>query len=200
MPLKVFDMGLVNEWKATSGEFLAACKKPGAGAPSADSLPKWLVSAMYLTILSSCVTVTYPFVSGCEGIGCPTLAGGIQNVVVTILYSLLYTWINWFMFVKKEPACCCCLVFCFDGDSWICPVVGGLTTLGGASGLIFTLMGIPGVLAYPLQYMIVSLVWTGLYVLYLVCLVAIGLSIFKKGGGAKGAEAAANATAEKVGA
>lgn len=198
MGLKVVDMGIVNEWKGTLKEFAAACKKPGAGAPSENPevLSKWLVTSMYLTILSSLITIGYAFVpdSGYQ------LSAGIQNFVVTVIYSFIYTWITWFAFVKREPACCCLCVCCFDGDSWIFPVVGGLTALGGLLGLLSTLANIMNILAYPGLYMIVALVYTVIYALYCVCLIAIGVCIFKRGGGKKGAEAAANAAAEKVGA
>jgi len=193
MQLKIFDIGIVKEWIATSGEFFKVCTGPGAGAPSDDPkvLTKWLVLSMYVMIITYLINIGYFVLSG------GGIVGGLISFAQYVITAFIQTWIFWFMFAKREPACCCFCVVCIEDWKPMHLVAGILLILSGALQAVNSVLSLLTMLANMTTAVMVYAVFVAFYCLYAVTLIGVGLCLVKAGGKRAGVEVPG---ADKVGA
>jgi hypothetical protein len=196
MQLKIFDIGILKEWIGTSGEFFKVCAGPGLGAPSDDPkvLTKWLVSSMYVLIITYLVNIGY-FVLGGGGI-----VGGLIAFVQYAITAFIQTWVFWYAFAKREPPCCCLLVVCIEDWKPMHLIMGVLLVLSGVLQAINSVLALLTMLANMTTAAMVYAVFVAFYCLYAVTLCGVGLCLVKIGGKKAGVDVPGGAPSEQVGA
>ena len=193
MQLKIFDIGIVKEWAATSGDFLKVALKPGLGAPSDDPAmcTKWMVTGMWLLILSHLINIGYWFLYG-------AVVSGVIAFAQYAIGAFLQTWVFWFAFVKREPSCCYLCVVCIEDFKPMHLIAGILVLLSGVSqalNAVQALLPYVSNIAEPMY--LVMTVYVVFLFLYALSQVGVGLCLIKIGGKKAGVEVPG---AEKVGA
>jgi len=180
MQLKIFDISIVKAWAASSGDFIAACKGPGAGAPSEDPkvFTKWLVLSMYLLILTHLVNIGYFVVSG------GNVVSGVISFVQYAIMAFLQTWIFWYAFAKRDPPCCFCCVVCIEDWKPMHLIMGILLLLSGVMQAVNTVLQLLNLMSLGIAFIafIVYAVFTVLYCLYALSMCGVGLCLVKIGG------------------
>jgi len=189
-----FDINIAKEWFGTSGEFIKACKAPGVAAPSGDPavLTKWLVSSMYVMILTHLVGIAYWGVAGDP-------VQGVSNFVSYSISAFIQTWIVWYSFVHRgENSCCPVFIFCILDFKPAALILGVLLLLSGVLQAFGAVMQLLGLLSLGMGVAtIMWIVFVVFYCLYAVCMIGIGLCMVKLGGKQAGVEVPG---ADKVGA
>jgi len=126
--------------------------------------------------------------------------GPVSGVISFVQYAIqvfLQTWILWFAFAKREPACCCLCVVCLEDFKPMHLIVGILLTLSGALQVLNVVQVLLTLLSVMNTATIIYAVFVVFYVLYAVCLVMVGLCLIKVGGKKAGVEVPG---ADKIGA
>jgi len=195
MQLKIFDIGIVKEWAATSGDFLKVALKPGLGAPSDDPAmcTKWMVTGMWFLILGHLANIGFYFLSVPSN-----PVGGVIAFVQYAIGAFLQTWVFWYAFVKREPSCCYLCVVCIEDFKPMHLIAGILVLLSGVSqalNAVQALLPYVSNIAEPMY--LVMTVYVVFLFLYALSQVGVGLCLIKIGGKKAGVEVPG---AEKVGA
>jgi len=165
----------------------------GAAAPSDDPavFTKWLVSSMYVLIIAYLINIAYFVVSG----GGPV--GGIIAFVQYAITAFIQTWLFWFMFAKREPACCCFCVVCIEDWKPMNLVAGVFLLLNGVLQALNSINFLLTLLSAMTPATFIYIAFVVFYCLYALCLAMCGLCLIKSGGKKAGVEVPG---AEKVGA
>jgi hypothetical protein len=183
MKVNVFDINFVKEWCSTSKDFLAVCKKPGFAAPSEDPevLTKWMVSGMYVLILSRFVNLASAAIGN-------ALVPGIINFLIFVVVAFLQTWIFWFAFVKRQPSCCFVCVVCIEDLKPMHLIAGIFFMLSGVLQFVGALATIQSVMLVGGLYMIVYFVVIFIMLIYSITMVGTGVCLVKMGAKKAGVE------------
>lgn len=193
MQVKVFDVQLFKDWIASSKDFIAACKGPGFAAPADDPavLTKWLVSSLYLIIISYAINIAYFAMGG------GSITAGITAFVQFALSSFLQTWAFWYCFAKREPPCCCFCVVCLEDWKPMHLVAGVFYMLKGVLEIINAALTLVDLIMVINTAVMIYMVFFVFYCLYAVCMLCAGLCLVKMGKKKAGVEIPA---ADKIGA
>jgi len=107
--IKFFDVQIVKDFCASFKDFLPVALKPGVGKPTEDPavLQKNLVTAMWVIILAHAVNIVYYALGA-------SISSGIRAFISNSIGVLIFHWLTWFAYVKREPNCCFGVIFCIE--------------------------------------------------------------------------------------
>jgi len=198
MQVKIFNVAILKEWIASSKDFIAACKGPGFAAPADDPavLTKWLVTSLYLIIISYAINIAY-FAMGSGVFSATGLTTGIYAFVQFAVSTFIQTWAFWYCFAKREPPCCCLCVVCLEDWKPMHLVAGVFYMLKGVLEIINAALTLIDLIANINLATIIYIVFFVFYCLYAVSTLCAGLCLVKMGKKKAGVEIPA---ADKIGA
>jgi len=184
--IKVFDVPIIKEFFASFKDFLPIAFKPGVGKPTEDPavLQKNLVTAMWVIIIGHAFNIVYW-----------TLAKdpvqGVIAFVTNSAFALLFHWLTWFAYVKREPNCFFFLIICVEDWNLQHLVWGVFSLLFGVQN---ALQGVRGLLASlkllgaaPLTA-VFGFISSGIVFVYAVIMILVAVSLIKIGGKKAGIE------------
>lgn len=178
---KLFDCTPIKEWIPTSGKFIKTSTKPGCpGAPKDDkeSLTKWLVFQFQIMVLA-CIAEMVRQVM----LGYPMT--GVTFALRGILSAWLSAWFTWFAYAEREPSFCCFGIGYVENWKFMHLIWGILLILGALSNLSTFLMAFIQVLqaAFTVNVdFILYAIAVGIYCLYAVGNLGVGICLVKMGG------------------
>jgi hypothetical protein len=187
--IKVFDVPIIKEFFASFKDFLPIAFKPGVGKPTEDPavLQKNLVAAMWVIIIGHAFNIVYW-----------TLAKdpvqGVYLFVANSALALLYPWLTWFAYVKREPNCFFFLIICvedwkFQHLLWgvFSLLFGVQNAMQGVRGLLASVKLLSGVNAAPLTA-VFGFIFSGIVFVGACIMILVAVSLIKIGGKKAGIE------------
>jgi len=184
--IKVFDVPMIKEFFASFKDFLPVAMKPGVGKPTEDPavLQKNLVTAMWVLIVAHAVNIVALVLAG-------FLVQGVGTFITIAIIALVYTWLTWFAYVKREPNCFFFLIICVEDWNLQHLVWGVFSLLFGVQN---ALQGVRGLLAslkllgtVPLTA-IFGFISSGIVFVYAIIMILVAVSLIKIGGKKAGIE------------
>jgi len=187
--IKFFDVQIVKDFCASFKDFLPVALKPGVGKPTEDPavLQKNLVTAMWVIILAHAVNIVYFAVMPGASI-----VQGITAFISNSIAMLIFHWMTWFAYVKREPNCCFGVIFCIEDWKFQHLIWGVIALLMGASQCFQSvwngiLVALKALTSTPVAA-IFLFVGSGIMFVYGVIMILVAISLIKIGGKKAGIE------------
>jgi hypothetical protein len=171
--------GVISEWFGASGKFLKVVlvpKFPPKPAESKEVLAKWLGFQFQLMVIAQVVMFVYLVYGSGGDVG--TAVSGAFNCVYFIAWAFVNSWIFWYGFAERDPACCC-LIQGFKYQHLIVGVyfvIGGLLGLFGAVSQILTLMTTMNTAFF------IYVAYSVVYAIQVIGMIGSGVCMVKMGG------------------
>jgi hypothetical protein len=184
--IKVFDVPIIKEFFASFKDFLAVAMKPGVAKPTEDPavLQKNLVTAMWVIIIAHAVNIAYWVLAG-------NVVSGVSAFISNSLGALVFHWLTWFAYVKREPNCFFFLIICVEDWKFQHLLWGVFALLFGVQNALQGLNGILSALTYladtPLAA-IFGFISSGIIFVYALIMILVAISLIKIGGKKAGIE------------
>lgn len=188
--INVMSPAVISEWTGSFGEFKGLLKmaKPPMGCSQSDwkdTLEKWLIAQFFVASL------VFPLQLGCYILA--AILAGYASIITDIItqnlggilggiFGAFFTaWLGWFMLIKRQPNCFCCLIIWVEDWKFQHLLFGIVTILNGAQQLYNAVLAPGGLLdvfklmdAMGMVYVILYIVATVLVAIYAITQIYVG--------------------------
>lgn len=171
--------GVISEWFGASGKFLKVVlvpKLPPKPAESKEVLSKWLGFQFQLMVIAQVVNFVY-LVIGPGGGDIMAAVSGAFNCVYFIAWAFVNSWIFWYGFAERDPACCCLI----QGFKYQHLIVGLYFVIGGLLGLYGVLSNILAMMTTMNTAFYLFLVYSVVYAIQVIGMIGSGVCMVKMG-------------------
>lgn len=176
--------GVIGEWFKESAAFLKVAlvpKLPPKPTDAKEVLEKWLGFQFQVMVIAQIIYVAWLIFTAASG---QALFDGIYNAVYFCVHAFVNSWVFWFSFVKREPACCCFI----QGFKYQHLIVGIYFVVYGALGLIYSLLAIVDLMGTIDAAFFIYAAFVAVQAVQVIGMIGSGLCMVKIGGKAAGVE------------